>query len=308
MLTTRFGRIVNNQFDPMIAFGGPTLQAQGIGKFKGVNFVGEVVPPQATIVAHRRTIPLFGLGLVDAVPDAALIALSAQQHETSPSTAGVVSLTTDPITGAERVGRFGWKAQDDSLLTFAADASLNELGVTTPVFPVENCPQGNCAILSANPALTNPNQTTTLQVMQMTDFLTFNAPPPRGPTNATTQTGQTIFGLIGCAECHQPIWQAGPSPSTSINGVVFAPYSDFLLHDMGTLGDGIVQGSATATQMRTAPLWGLQFEKTFLHDGRASTVDAAIRAHAGQGAAAAYNYGTLNATQKAQVLAFLNSI
>jgi CxxC motif-containing protein (DUF1111 family) len=77
---------------------------------------------------------------------------------------------------------------------------------------------------------------------------------------------------------------------------------------MGTLGDGIVQGSATATQMRTAPLWGLQFEKTFLHDGRASTVDAAIRAHAGQGAAAAYNYGTLNATQKAQVLAFLNSI
>ncbi len=77
---------------------------------------------------------------------------------------------------------------------------------------------------------------------------------------------------------------------------------------MGPLGDGIVQGSAGPTQMRTAPLWGLQFEKTFLHDGRATTVDPAIKAHAGQGAAAAQAYGGLNATQKAQLLAFLNSI
>ena len=98
-LTTRFGRVVNGQFDPMIAFGGPTLQAKGIGPFKGFNFVGEVVPTQATIVAHRRTIPLFGLGLVDAIPDQAIVTLSAQQHSMSPATAGVVSTTVDPDTG-----------------------------------------------------------------------------------------------------------------------------------------------------------------------------------------------------------------
>jgi hypothetical protein len=90
-LVTHFGRVVNNQFDPMTAFGGPVVQAKGIGRFNGVNFVGEVVPAQATIFARRRTIPLFGLGLVDAIPDAALLALAAHQHQASPSTAGVAT-------------------------------------------------------------------------------------------------------------------------------------------------------------------------------------------------------------------------
>jgi CxxC motif-containing protein (DUF1111 family) len=307
-LTTRFGRITGGQFDPMTAFGGPTLQSNGIGKFKGVNFVGEVVPSQATIVAHRRTIPLFGLGLVDAIPDAVLIGLAAEQLEMSPSTAGTVSLTIDPDTGLERVGRFGWKAQDPTLFVFSGDALINEMGVTNPIFPIENCPQGNCALLAANPAQSSPNQPSDLPIYQLNDFLTFNAPPPPGPTNATTKAGQAIFGLIGCASCHQPFFQAGPSPSTSINGVDFFPYSDFLLHNMGPLGDGITQGTATGAMMRTAPLWGLRFETTFLHDGRASTVDQAIRAHTGQAATAAHNYATLNPTQQAQLLAFLNSI
>jgi CxxC motif-containing protein (DUF1111 family) len=310
-LVTRFGRYVNNQFDPMTQFGGPSIQAKGIGKFNGFNFVGEVVPPQATVVARRRTIPLYGLGLVDAIPDSALMALAEHQHATSPSTAGVPSMIVDPATGEERVGRFGWKAQEATLFSFAADAFLNEMGVTTPIFHLENCPQGNCASLAANPARTNPNASTT-PVQQFADFMTFTAPPtpppPHGPPNPTLQAGQAIFGTIGCASCHQPTWQSGPSPSASLNMVAFAPYSDFLLHEMGSLGDNIVQGSATPTQMRTAPLWGLQFEKTFLHDGRATTVDQAIKAHAGQGAAASHNYSTLNATQKAQLLAFLNSL
>ncbi len=311
-LVTRFGRYVNNQFDPMVAFGGPSIQAKGIGKFNGVNFVGEVVPPQATVVAHRRTIPLYGLGLVDAIPDSILMALAEHQQETSPSTAGVPGMVVDPATGEERVGRFGWKAQEPTLFSFAADAYLNEMGVTTPVFPIENCPQGNCALLAANPAKTNPNEPDTDSIQQITDFLTFTAPPtpphPSGPPNPTLQAGQTIFGMIGCASCHQPTWQTGPSPSASLDGVTFAPYSDFLLHDMGSLGDDIVQGSATPTQMRTAPLWGLRFEQTFLHDGRAKTVDQAILAHQGQGTAASHNYSTLTATQKSQLLAFLNSL
>ncbi len=295
----------------MIEFGGPSIQARGIGRFNGVKFVGEVVPRQATVVAHRRTIPLFGLGLVAALPDGALMALSEHQHQTSPSTAGVPGMVVDPVTGEERVGRFGWKAQEPTLFAFVADAYLNELGITTPVFPHENCPQGNCAILAADPATTNPNDTDTDSIQQISDFLTFTAPPtppPSGPTNPTLQAGQALFGMIGCVQCHQPTLQAGPSPSPTLNHAVFTPYSDFLLHDMGTLGDGIVQGSAGPTQMRTAPLWGLRFEKTFLHDGRAQAVDQAIRAHRGQGAVASHNYSTLNAAQKAQLLAFLNSL
>lgn len=307
-LVTRFGRVVGGQFDPMLALGGPSIQSKGIGRFNGVNFVGEVVPPQATIVAHRRTTALFGLGLVDAVPDAALMALSAYQHQANPRTAGVVSTIGDPVSGQERVGRFGWKAQEPTLAAFAADALVNELGVTTPALPDENAPQGNASLLAANPAKNHPNQPTNLMVLQLADFMTFNAPPPPAPPTRTSLAGQALFGLIGCAQCHQPTLQAGPSPSAAINGVVFAPYSDFLLHDMGRLGDGIAQGSASTTQMRTAPLWGLRYEIAFLHDGRAQTLDQAILDHQGQGAAAAHNYSTLNPALKAQLVAFLNSL
>lgn len=239
-LTTRFGRVVNNQFDPMVAFGGPTLQAKvkGIGKFNGVNFTGEVVPKLATIVVHRRSIPLFGLGLVDAIPSSAIMNLAAHQASVSPNAPGSL-------------------------------------------------------------------------IQTLTDFMTFNAPPtppPAGPPNPTIAAGATIFTSIGCADCHTPTWKTGPSPSTALNNVTFAPYSDFLLHDMGTLGDGMPQGSATPTQMRTAPLWGLKFEPSFLHDGRATTVAQAIQLHAGQGAAASHNYSTLTAAQKTQLLAFLDSL
>jgi CxxC motif-containing protein (DUF1111 family) len=303
---------VNQQFDPMVEFGGPSIQAKGIGFAGGVKFVGEVVPSQATIVARRRTIPLFGLGLVDALPDSALMQLSAHQHQASPATAGVVAMVVDAATGQERVGRFGWKAQHATLFSFVGDAYINELGVTTPLFPTENCPQGNCALLAANPAATNPNEPDNDSIHQITNFLTLNAPPtpppPPGPPPPNIAAGQTLFGMLGCASCHQPTWQAGPSSSGAINGAIFAPYSDFLLHDMGPLGDGIVQAGAGPTQMRTAPLWGLRYEPTFLHDGRASTVDQAIRAHAGQGAAAAHNYTTLTKAQQGQLLDFLNSL
>ncbi len=316
-LVTHFGRILNGQFDPMVAFGGPQVQDNGIGRFNGVNFVGEVVPPQATIVAKRRTIPLFGLGLVDAVPDQGFIEAAQFEQANFPATAGVVSEITDPVNGNLRVGKFGWKAQEPSLFDFSADAFVNEMGVTTPVFPAENCPQGNCSLLVANPAKTNPNEPNDTAIQQFTNFVSLLAPPPPGPgspaanggtPSAAVAAGQKLFVSIGCAQCHQPTWTTGPNAVAALNNVTFAPYSDFLLHDMGTLADGIAQGSATTTQMRTAPLWGLRFETEYLHDGRATTPDQAIRAHAGQGLAAKTNYTTLNATQQSQLLAFLNSL
>lgn len=307
-LVTRIGRVVNGQFDPLLAFGGPAIQDRGIGRFNGVNFIGEVVPPQATIVAHRRTTPLFGLGLVDAVPDAVFFAIAEHEAASSPQTAGHVSVVTDPATGQARVGRFGWKAQQPTLFAFAGDAYVNELGVTTPLFPSENCPQGNCALLAADPATNEPNEPDNDDLQEFADFITFLAPPPPGKVGPSEQAGQALFARIGCASCHMPTLQTGPNAVAALSNAAFSPYSDFLLHDMGALGDGIVQNQAGPTLMRTAPLWGLRFEPSYLHDGRAATPDAAILAHDGQARAARNAYAGLNPTQKAQLVAFLNSL
>lgn len=307
-LVTRFGQLVDGVYDPMVALGGPVIQSQGIGVFGGVDFVGEVVPPQATIVAHRRTPSLFGLGLVDTIDDAAIIMLAHQQAAFTPMTAGVPSPVADLGNPAHAVGRFGWKAQHATLFAFAADAYTNELGVTTPLIPSENCPQGNCALLVANPALTNPNDLDNSSVQALADFLTFLAPPPRGPIGAAETAGAGLFHAIGCADCHKPTWVSGPSGTHSLNGVAFSPYSDFLLHDMGPLGDGIVQNQAGPTQFRTPPLWGLRFQSTLLHDGRAASLEAAILAHAGQGLVARNHFASLRSPQRTQLIAFLRSL
>lgn len=307
-LVTRIGRVVNGQFDPMVEFGGPLIQDQGIGKFNGVKFVGEVVPKQATIVARRRTTPLFGLGLVDAIPDAVLIALAQHEQAANPLTAGRISVVTDPQSGQNRVGRFGWKAQQPTAFAFAGDAYENEMGVTTPTFPNENCPQGNCDLLKANPATSQPNDADDSSVQRLADFLTFLAPAPTLPLGPSERAGQSLFANVGCMDCHMPTFQTGPSPVAALRNATLNPYSDFLLHDMGSLGDGIVQNTAGPREMKTAPLWGLRFQPSFLHDGRARTPEAAILAHDGQGRFARANYAALRPAQRAQLLAFLNSL
>lgn len=304
---TRFGRMRNGLFDPMVDFGGTLIQDRGIGRFNGVNFVGETVPRQATITTKRRTTPLFGLGLVDAVPDQVFLALAQIERNLFPATAGRASMVTDPATGLTRVGKFGWKAQQPSLFAFAGDAYVNEMGITTPLFPTENCPQGNCRILAANPADTQPNDLTNDTLHELADFMAFLAPAPtrRLPPN---HPGRGLFMQVGCAQCHTPIFQTGVNPVPALSQVTFAPYSDFLLHDMGNLGDGIVQNTAGQREMRTAPLWGLKFEPSYLHDGRAKTVEDAIMAHDGQGADAKRRFSALRPQDRGALLDFLSSL
>src|SRR5262249_50714398 len=148
---TRFGTITNGAFDPLVEHGGSLIQGNGIGPQGACTFVGEVVPAQATLVARRRTTPLFGLGLVDAVPDATFFALARKQAHSEPATAGRPNIVTDVTTGRPAVGKFGWKSQVPSLLVFSGDAYLNEMGITTPMFPDENCPQGDCSLLDCDP-------------------------------------------------------------------------------------------------------------------------------------------------------------
>jgi CxxC motif-containing protein (DUF1111 family) len=140
------------------------------------------------------------------------------------------------------------------------------------------------------------------------DFMRLLAPPPRGAITPEVRAGEQVFQRIGCAGCHVPTWTTGSSPIAALNGKPFQPYSDFLLHDMGALGDGIEQGQASRTEMRTMPLWGLRVRETFLHDGRTRSLAEAIQAHAGQGQAASDAFGRLSGPEVQQLLDFLQSL
>jgi CxxC motif-containing protein (DUF1111 family) len=306
-LETHFGLVTSGVFNPLTALGGQLIQEQGIGTFNGVTFVGEVVPPQANVVAQRRTNPLFGLGLVDAVPDQTLQELSELQQALTPATAGRVNVVLDVPSGQMHVGRFGWKCQIATLLDFNGNAFNNEMGITNPFFPVENAPQGNTALLAANPALSNPNQPA-LPVTQSTDFTSMLAPPPQLALKGTARAGAALFVQIGCADCHVPELRTGPNAIVAFDRVRFFPYSDFLLHDMGSLNDGITQCGASGHEMRTAPLWGARVRTSLLHDGRADTLQDAILAHDGQGRAARNRFAGLNSRDQARIVAFINSL
>jgi CxxC motif-containing protein (DUF1111 family) len=309
-IETRFGRWGPNGFDPLTELGGSLLQDHAIGLVTTIDrqfvFVPEIVPPQANIKAGRMTTPLFGLGLVDAVSDATLLYLARLEARYLPSIQGTPHMVTEIKTGAMRVGRFGWKSQVPTLHQFAGDAYLNEMGITNPEFPDESRPQGNAAALAFNP-LPKLNDDGT-NVQKFVDFISVLGPPPRGRRSFSADIGGAYFVTTGCAYCHTPTLFTGSSPVAGLSNQVFHPYSDFLLHDMGTLGDGIVQGQAGPTMMRTSALWGLGARSTFLHDGRSKTIQDAILEHSGQGSLSRVRYLRLGAYERYALLAYLRSL
>jgi len=316
VFSTRIGAMGRRGFDPLERFGGPTIQTQGIGEFGEYEYVGEIVPKEATIVAHRRATPTFGFGLVDAVPDRTLIFIAWMQHCFSPETAGKPNMVVDLRTGNPAVGRFGWKAQAASVFDFCADAYKDEMGITVPGLhssddgrnvAEENCPQGDCDSLEWNPIPT-PNEGDADDVEAFADFIRLLAPPPRGRITRDVRSGAAVFRKIGCASCHLPTLRTGANNVDALDRVTFHPYSDFLLHDMGRLGDGIEQGTASGREMRTAPLWGLRKQPSYLHDGRAATVEEAILQHDGQARSARNRFLKLNNRDHDQLLDFLESL
>src|SRR5262245_40290074 len=363
---SRFGRLVNGTFDTMASVGGSLRQLFGIGGFNvgGLNCnSGTDANPAAgaTIFAGRLTTPLFGLGLVDSLPDSAFDALAAREPA---AIRGIVTRVTtvlpnplDPeqATGRTRVGRFGWKAGVPNLGQFSGDAYLNEMGITTTscingqvnsAFALETranrantnavingCPDDavpgiddSLAAETANCTRDEDGNPEVVHELQddlafFTFFMAHLAPPPRVPITAGTAAarGQTLFNSasLACSGCHRSDTDIFRSRSNGgvPAGIVFAPFSDFLVHDMGTLGDGIGnQGDSVAVtrRIRTAPLWGLRFRNKLLHDGRTTDRNAAILAHNGgangQGTASAVAYNALTQAQKQDLLAFLNTL
>jgi len=306
IVETRFGRLVGGHFDPLTALGGSLLQDKAIEPS-----AQEVIPPEANIVAKRITTPLFGAGLIEAIPDAAILLNAIIRRPDGIS--GRASIITDVASGRLRVGRFGWKAQQATLLAFSGDAYLNEIGITSRLFPQENAPNGNAALLAQYDTVPDPEDvvdpaTGRSDIDAFADFMRLLAPPPTLPLTGAAKAGNSLFTQIGCSNCHVPGMITGPNAISVLDRKLVALYSDLLLHDMGTLGDGIGQAAAAPQEMRTAPLWGLRVRSAYLHDGRAATVDAAILLHDGEALVTRNRYASLSATQKQQLLQFLGSI
>ncbi len=277
-------------------------------------------------VIFRTPTPLFGLGLVEATPDANLQAnlAATQSARAALKIGGVFNTSANDGT----ITRFGWKAQNKSLLIFSGEAYNVEQGVSNENFSNERSAVPGCVFNGSPEDSTNllnqnassPNFGTALgtesemasDVVNFAAFIRLSAPPTPATATASTQTGAALFSSIGCNLCHSPALTTGSSIFTSMSNVTYNPYSDFALHNMGAgLADGIHQGSAGPQQFRTAPLWGLGQRLFFLHDGRTSDLIQAIQSHSSGGSEAnmvIHKFNLLKASQVQDLLNFLRSL
>jgi CxxC motif-containing protein (DUF1111 family) len=266
----------------------------------------------------RASVNTLGGGFVEAISDATLLGIQASQPANIRGLAISVDILEAP--GSRRLGRFGWKNQHASLVSFAADAYLNEMGITSLFQPVENTSDGNSVAEFDN--VPDPEDAGGVDVDRFAQFMRATKVPPRDQSlvgKAQTIAGEQIFHNIGCDGCHIPTIVTAPA-ETVLNGGFFTvsaalgdkiihPYSDFLLHNIGT-HDPIVQngGQSTFNMVRTAPLWGLRNRASFLHDFSAQTMTQAITSHGGQAQAAADAFGALPISDKERLLTFLESL
>jgi CxxC motif-containing protein (DUF1111 family) len=271
-----------------------------------------VIPPEANVISRRVPIPLFGAGLVEAIPDEVLLALDDSGDRNGDGVSGRAAVITDIATGHRRVGRFGWKAQQATLLAFGADAYRNEMGITNDLFPGElafgiTIEQMRLCDPIPDPEDQPDRRTRRRGIDNFEAFMKFLAPAGRGPIDQIVRAGETIFGTAGCAVCHLPSLQTGPSSNPLFHNKVVPLFSDLLLHDIGT-GDGIRQEAAAPQEFRTPALWGLRLRRPLLHDGTAATIEDAIGAHGNEAAPARARFLALSPEQRSALLAFLKSL
>ncbi len=271
-----------------------------------------VIPAEANVVARRAPIPVFGSGLVEAVPDETLLALEDPFDRDRDGISGRAAVIVDKATGLRRVGRFGWKAQIATLLTFSGDAYTNEMGITNDVFPEEPHGGVSAARMRECDRVQDPEdrvdpRTGKRAIDNFEAFMRFLAPPPRGPITDEVRVGEQVFAEVGCTACHVPVLSTGAHPSAALHRKPLALFADLLLHELGT-GDGIEQGAAEPDEIRTPALWGLRFRRPLLHDGSAATPAEAIRRHAGEATGVIERYNRASDQMRRALLAFLDSL
>jgi CxxC motif-containing protein (DUF1111 family) len=302
-----------------------------------------------TCIAHREALPIYGDGLVEATADSTFEQIAANQNpsirgsarmivETNQNGAASseVAASTLAALAIPHVGRFGWKAQHSSLLAFAADAYLNEIGITSDLNkdPNTTCAMGvtqfGVVLQSPDDPEDTVDSTGRSDVDRFTDFMRGLQPPPQAPQTSDSQAGHQLFEKLNCSGCHVESITTASNPSASIPptingtpltsttnaalaGVTYHPFSDFLMHDMGSMGDGVNDNGSSGdvggpTMMRTMPLWGIRARDVFLHDGRATDIATAIKLHDGQGKAVAQAFQALNPAQQQQIVDFIETL
>ncbi len=334
-MVIRFGKKEDDgTFNPLEDRGGSLLQAS-TALFTPTDPCRERVPTEANVQTNRNTPITFGSGLIEAIADEALLRNADPEDNNKDGIRGTPHMVRalEDLPGSPlRVGRFGWKAQMPTLLSFSADALNNEGGISNELLVEEQRPNAPASAsdgqLPCDDGVPDPDDRPNPEgiriIDQLRDFMLFLAPPPQTPKFG--MRGEQIFINLGCASCHIPFFTTSKNENLPIlNEKQIKVYSDFLLHDMGELGDGIQQGDAHPTQIKTPPLWGLIHHSRFLHDGRFGTglvpgfqpelidvaLDETIMAHGMPGSEAqssAQQYAKLSAEQKNDLLAFLKSL
>ncbi len=274
---------------------------------------------QETLISSRNAPPLFGLGLLEAVPESALLELAQQQK--SKGVSGRPNYVWDEVAGKVVIGRFGWKANQPNLRQQIAAALINDIGATSDIFPVDNCPDDQHACRT-DPMTTNcgggcagqllaevlPSRLETLTVY----LQTLQIPNAAPSANVDSTRGEELFVEAGCGTCHVAELKTGDVTDIPDNAnVVFKPYTDLLLHDMGdALADGRPDFLADGHEWRTAPLWGIGAENhsDLLHDGRARDVTEAVLWHGGEAQSAREKFRQMSASERAALIKFVRGL
>lgn len=306
---TRFGQsdTLGNKF---LHLGGPQLQSRALP-----GILPETIPAGATF--SNFTPPAnTGLGLLEAVPDATLIGLSDELDADGDGISGRPNWIHIPNYCLSRpgtiersgryIGRFGKKAAVYDLQQQTANAYNQDMGVNSS-YESYNTYNG----LQIDPEISNQ------KVLDVIFYLkTLKAPIQRDQNNADVIAGKQIFTNISCGKCHTPQMQTGPSTIAALANKTIFPYTDLLLHDMGpSLNDGYTEGTAMPAEWRTPPLWGLGLSKNsqggkvfLLHDGRAKSIEEAVSFHGGEASQSKTKFQQLNASDKAKLIQFLESL
>lgn len=266
-----------------------------------------------TVQSLRLAQPVYGLGLLEAIPESTLQHIARKQRDAGLN--GRINYVRDVVAGTTVVGRFGHKAMHPSIRQQVAAAFLDEMGVTSSVFPDDSCApiQTECAQLERLSTIEARDE----QLLAIVDYLRMLAPPPRrGVDDAQVVRGEDLFAQAGCAACHVPEMSTSAAAALpALRNRVIHPYSDLLLHDMGDgLADGRKEYAAGGRDWRTPPLWGLGlrnqtgFGASLLHDGRARTISEAILWHGGEADSARRKFASMPRDRRADLLRFLDSL
>ena len=288
--------------DPLVELGGLVIQRHVTPALKTALAIdSEPVPPSPAATAHRTTPVVFGRGLLDAVPDEALLSWADPDDRNRDGISGRVNRFVDG-----RIGRFGRKALVPTLREFNDGAFVAEMGITVPSQPTEESIGGRPIPAGVDP--TPEPELNEAAATLTSEYVRFLAFPSPAKLSGEAARGRDQFSRVGCTACHFPTLTTGDSPVAALRRKKFAAFTDLLLHDMGPAMADICLGLAAPSEFRTEPLVGLRFLPVFLHDGRATTLQQAIAAHGGEAAASRDRFNKLTPDQQAALIAYLKTL